>query len=375
MPMDADPATQYGRAMRGSRIQIAVVGGLLAAALLLTPAAQASFVDSTGSRVSAAPGEQNSITIVRSGSTATYTDTAGISALGAPNCVQNSTIQVTCTNVTSSLIISTGDGDDRIDVTTTGVTSVGVSGGDGNDVIDASKVVGALLGAFAGDGGNDAVTGSPGPDSLDIAVALATTPGPATSAGDDRLSAGGGADFVNAEGGADTVDAGDGDDIVSTIGPNASGVLDEDFAPDSIVCGGGTDRATLGQGDQVGADCETVGHHFACPAGGPACVCDGTITAAGRVGAGGSLASASKKKKRKRGPIVLGKSKTRLQPGETRGVTIELRPGSVNTALRGRNEIGAVMNLRTGKKKGKGKKGKAAAGPVTSKTVRFRLKR
>jgi Ca2+-binding RTX toxin-like protein len=274
-----------------------------------------------------------------------------------------------------------GDRDDTVTLavsTLAGFGGVNVSGGDGNDVIDASAVSasGQVANTYTGYAGNDTVIGGPVADGLDEFGTGLIGPGdpllPAdqilqvTSAGDDRLVAGGGNDRVNAIAGADNVEGGEGDDYINTVGVSSQNKPQDDGAVDSILCGGGSDTATLGPGDQVGADCELIGQFTVCPPGGPDCEGSAEVTVPGGAGSSAASAAGGGGKKVK----VLGKSKkTKVKAGRSKGVTIKLKASKVKSALGKRSEVRATMDLGLDKVKGN-----KTVGSVKRK-VRFKLKK
>ncbi len=169
-----------------------------------------------------------------------------------------------------SLIVGTsGNGQDEIDATGTGVP-VQFTAGSGNDMLIAGNAGGTLTGG----GGNDTLIGGTGNDSI------------IGGSGTDSIEGGGGSDYVTAGGGNDVIDgsfpmgsdqdvandpslignvtiiAGDGNDTIYTGAGNDS--LTAGKGDDFVLLGAGNDSVMLGDGNDsvsagVGDDTITAG--------------------------------------------------------------------------------------------------------------------
>jgi serralysin len=378
---------------RRSSIFAAAIAAAAAAVLLSVPTALASSMQGGGSPmqlfVTGQPGEVNQITVTVAGGETRITDSAGITALPG-FCNQDSPNQVTCAGPLDLVEVGAGDMDDRVELTVPqGAARAAIADGDaGNDVVDGSR---SGLGLeLTGSAGDDTVTGGPGDDLLNgegrPGVGEPFTPETlAANSGDpgnDHVAGGNGNDGINAKQGADVVDAGEGNDFIETLAsdPLSRGAPQDDGAVDVISCGGNTpgnglgpgppsrtDGAQVGQGDQVGADCEQVDQVAVCPAG---ATCVGTVTVTAPAGAGAASALASAAATKGGRQTTLGKSrKLRLHPGSNTIISITLRRKRVNAALGKRSQVAATMRfgldrVRKGNRVGRVKK-----------KVRFKLKR
>jgi Ca2+-binding RTX toxin-like protein len=204
--------------------------------------------------VTAAPGEDNSLTITQTASgftvdengAATMTSGAGCGAGPGPN-------TAACPGAgVSQLSITLGDADD--DVTVAAPTNAVILGGTGNDrleggggqdVVDGQDGVDTVLGGV----GDDTLTGGPGDDLLD--------PGPGGSADRDVLAGDEGTDAVSyglrttpvtvsKDGAANDGQANEGDNIGSDVERITGGV-----ANDAMGGGPGADFLDGGPGDDT----------------------------------------------------------------------------------------------------------------------------
>jgi Ca2+-binding RTX toxin-like protein len=349
--------------------------GALAVGMLIAPAA--SIASTAGPyAVVAGPGERNTITITNSGSTFTITDTAGVTADLVNGCSQDSPTQATCTTsaigvggLPAAPIIEAGDGDDRVQVNLSNMSTVPVNGGDGNDTLDASaNTAGETL---SGGAGNDNLIGGPRATSA------------SGDAGDDRISGGDGHDALRGGAGADTIDGGEGSDLIITLldpsgSSNPNNPADsDDNTVDTVTCGGNAppaallpgeagpnpnlppvDGAQTGQGDLVGADCEEVLAIVTCPTG----TCAGlpTVTTTAPAGAATAVASAAGNGQTQ----VLGRArrKVKVRKGQKLVVTVRMNRKSVKKALGKRSSLPARLGLQN------------RSGKNTGRKVRFKLK-
>lgn len=181
----------------------------------------------------AAAGAPNGVTVTRAGSTYTVTDPTTALTPGA-GCTTVTSRKVTCTGVTASAaLISTGDGNDSVNVVppitsivNTGVGDAIVRTGSGNDSIttgdgDAnvnsgggndSVTLGNGTNVVGTGTGNDNVTGGTGKDHVYL------------NDGDDIARTGAGDDIVVMGSGEDLVEAGEGNDTVDGQSPGADRV-------------------------------------------------------------------------------------------------------------------------------------------------------
>ena len=196
---------------------LAVACGLLLAAAL---PAQAAVVSSDGAtlRVSAAPGEVNTVTVTRdtpfgADPTLTVRDEGTAPVAAAPCTPTLDPSAVACpAGAVARADISLGDGDDA--VTMLAPLRMRAAGGPGTDVI-------------TGGAQNDTLTGD---------------------AGDDELAGGAGGDVIDGGTGDDDADGGAGDDRI----------VMRDRKSDTAVCGPGRDRVRAEVLDQLDMTCEVV---------------------------------------------------------------------------------------------------------------------
>ena len=182
-----------------------LAGGVAAMAMALAAApASAGRVAMSSAALTyfAATGETNDVTITRTSSGFTVTDT-GAAPTADPTslstCASTSATTVTCVvapgaNPKASAYLA--DGDDR--ATFVGNAVFNAQGGPGADTL----IGGSGVSTLHGDGGDDTLTGGPAADHLE--------PGD----GNDVVNAGGGDDLVVLETGASVVGGGDGSDTV-----------------------------------------------------------------------------------------------------------------------------------------------------------------
>ena len=201
---------------------------LLLFALAAPAAADAATatVETGALRVTAAPGEYNTIAISAVPGGLAVTDAGAPLTLGpgctTGTCLGATRIEADLNDGDDALTLSAdfpadlrgGSGNDSITVTALGVESTNLDGGDGDDTL-------------AGAGGADVIGGGPGNDTL------------AGGAGDDRIVGGSGGDSADGGAGADTI------------------VL-RDRETDTAVCGAGRDTVRAELLDQLDLACERV---------------------------------------------------------------------------------------------------------------------
>jgi Ca2+-binding RTX toxin-like protein len=242
----------------------------------------------TGSTLSyiARPGETNNVTITKSSTSFTITD-SGVSAIADADGSGGCTItgnRATCpTSGISQIRVDAGDGNDHVSVSgTTNATILGGSGaddlrgGDGKDSLDGSTGNDTLNGGanddtldggldddlLAGGSGNDLLTGYSGIDTADysaatsaVRVSLASSSSQSTGgAGTDTLS---GIENLNGGSGADTLTGSSGVNALNGNGGDDT-ITSRDTAADQVTCGAGADKATVDTRDIAAADCELV---------------------------------------------------------------------------------------------------------------------
>ena len=132
-----------------------------------------------------------------------------------------------------------------------GTTTGGRTGGAEQDRIHPG------IRTLVGSNGDDALTGSEGPETI-VGVAPAGTAGVAPGpAGDDRLHGAGGVDLLLGAAGADTLTGGTGlDSFIAGAGNDR--LFSRDASAESPSCGAGTDTVTADPADRPAADCEQV---------------------------------------------------------------------------------------------------------------------
>jgi hypothetical protein len=247
--------------------------------------------------VLALPGTAHAATLVKSGSTLTYTAApGGVSAvsLAVPNAAQPTTVRVSRAG-DGDPIQASGCGGAGDTFTCDGITRIVMSLGDGDDLADAGTFSGAVV--LDGGPGDDQLAGGAGPDTLiggpglDTATYVMRAPTPAASvslddvaddgvpgegdnyssdledvsilgrldvvpsgstligsAGPNELLTGPGNDLIVAGAGIDRVTADAGDDTIDV----------RDGFSDRVRCGPGSDSVTADTLDLIGADCEAV---------------------------------------------------------------------------------------------------------------------
>jgi RTX calcium-binding nonapeptide repeat (4 copies) len=335
-----------------NRTRLLLVGTVVAVALVFASPAAASMVSGQFSDEFAGdPGEENHVTITRTGGSLVITDTAGVTD-DSPNCNPDNPQQVTC----SLLFVHVALGDMNDELTATMPTRYGelvVSGGDGDDHIDLSGVGpddgtnpnGLTLVGVRGDAGNDTMIGSQGPTEFDQ-LCVGFNPCFDFDLGDDTMIGGPSHDILHGGRGSDFLDGRDGVDTLEGTRliypdepfPNRVDSA-QDNAVDTIFCGTPNpaqafdgDGVWAGAGDAVGIDCEQIQQSVLCPPTGA--LCDGTplISTRTTTAATGSVAAAAGKRRRK---VVLGRApeKIKLKSGKSGTVFIELRRKRVRRAI------------------------------------------
>jgi hypothetical protein len=260
----------------------------------------------------ALPGSAHAATLVKSGSTLTYTAAAG-RATDVTFSASGAAVDVMRVQGDADPIQATGCSGGPTSFSCPGIDRIVVGLGDGNDVAQVGTFGGVVIldggpgdDRLGGGGGNDTLTGGDGDDTLsggagadvlsggaglDAAtyVVIAATPAAAVSlddvandglpgegddfrsdiedvsilgqgvvtpsastligsAGPNELITGGGNDTIVAGAGLDRVTADAGDDVIDV----------RDGYSDRVRCGSGTDTVTADTLDLLGADCETV---------------------------------------------------------------------------------------------------------------------
>ena len=210
---------------------------LLVSLVVAAPAPAATVSAQNGVlRVSAGPGESNSITVsveARPGAAPLVAVAdEGAQPRAGTGCLRALTSQrVTCAAAgVAAVEVDAGDGADG--VAFLGPLAARLRGGDGDDVL----VSGAGADLVDGGAGNDVLGASAGDD-----VVLG---GP----GDDSLHGGEGADSLDGDRGRDSADGGGGDDSV----------LMRDRGADSVLCGVARDRVRAEVLDSLDFSCEQV---------------------------------------------------------------------------------------------------------------------
>ncbi|MCP2327444.1 Ca2+-binding RTX toxin-like protein [Hamadaea flava] len=162
-----------------------------------------------------------------------------------------------------TVVISTGSGDDRVEVRVDPATGeqvvTGQSGqwrfpgdlrlvlrtGGGDDTVTVAPGTSVRLTLVGGDGDDELHGG----DGHDVLYGLAGTDYLAGGAGDDRIFGGDGNDTAYGLAGADAIDGGDGRDYLD--GGHGADVLSGDDGGDVLVGGPGADRVSGGAGADV----------------------------------------------------------------------------------------------------------------------------
>src|SRR4051794_40014663 len=223
---------------------------------LAPPAAHASTasVDTGALRITAPPGEYNTIAISATPGGLAVSDDGAPLTLG-PGCAAG--VCAGATRIEADL----GDGDDQLSlyvslpadlrggagndiVTAPGAEAVTLDGGDGDDLLDAGT-------------GDDLLSGGPGDDTL------------AGDAGDDRIDGGTGTDRVDGGPGADaivlrdrladTATCGSARDTVRAAGaPGAAAIGLRARLADTATCGSARDTGRAEVLDQLDFTCERV---------------------------------------------------------------------------------------------------------------------
>lgn len=251
------------------RARLAVVAALAALAAVALPAAgaHAATIQSpdAGIVLTAAPGEQNDVTLVASPTTGmlrlserTVTLTAGF------GCTQVDSRTADCTPRGQPVTIDLGDGGDMLEVPGALDARVVVRGGDGNDLLLAYGAATTGLDGGSGDDhlfgglGADTLTGGPGTDDLRGDVVRDGRGGYVTSTtagGDDMFAGGPDTDSYAGGLGADTVSYADAVAPVTAVLPRPSeeggttpgpGGEGEGLPPDveGVIGGAGPDSLT-----------------------------------------------------------------------------------------------------------------------------------
>lgn len=184
-----------------------------------------------------------SLTITTNGTAATYTaDQVPDLVIWAKGGDDTVTADA---SVTVALLVSGGDGDDRI---TTGAGEDQVLGDAGNDAI----VTGAGADSVDGGPGNDKLDGGPGDNNLFGGDGDDTISG---GEGSDYVEGGAGDDSTTVAGGDDIVIGGDGNDNLMTAagldwvdGGSGNDVIDAGEGDDAVLAGDGKDRVLGGAG-------------------------------------------------------------------------------------------------------------------------------
>jgi hypothetical protein len=223
-------------------------GTALATAVLLTaPAARGATVsvEGTALTVRAAPGEDNTVLVERTGAMVFRVTDDGPAPTAGAGCGLSDPRSVVCAGLVTAATADLGDGDDAFSAIGLPLP-VTASGGEGADLL----VGGLEPDTLDGGPGDDGVSGSQGDDTLDGDAGddlLAGDTGADTVRGGDgadiadggrssgdRVDGGTGADLVKGGPGDDRVDGGPGDDALSPAGGD-----------DVLITGSGTDQVFL----------------------------------------------------------------------------------------------------------------------------------
>jgi hypothetical protein len=194
--------------------------------LLFAPAANAATatVDTGALRITAAPGEYNTIAISATPGGLAVSDDGAPLTLG-PGCAAG--VCAGATRIEADL----GDGDDELSLYVS--LPADLRGGAGNDIVAAPGAEAVTL-----DGGD-------GDDLLDAGT------------GDDLLSGGPGDDTLAGDAGDDRIDGGTGADRVDG-GPGADAIVLRDRLADTATCGSARDTVRAEVLDQLDFTCERV---------------------------------------------------------------------------------------------------------------------
>jgi hypothetical protein len=196
-------------------------------------------LDGTALTVTAAPGEDNVVSVEPDGLSGYSVFDDGAYITPGSGCFSLRQRAVFCQGLVLSVVVDAGDRDDIVaaDLESIPVT---LSGGAGRDLLEG----GASSDTLSGGLGQDTVLGGGGDDTL------------AGDEGGDWIEGGAGADDMRGGSGYDVLDGGSGDGDVVAGGPGAdlaSGGLGDDtvqggFGEDAIAAGGGTDSLMPGRG-------------------------------------------------------------------------------------------------------------------------------
>lgn len=421
--------------MKGGHASWAVAGALLLLGIAPGAAAAGTAGVAGGQVVNTpSPGEANNLVVTVEDDYVRVTESGpGATLTAAPGCMSDGSRRVRCERSSIQRIaLMGGDGDDTLanwtvypavldgqagtDVLFSGGGPDILNGGPGVDTVNYGYRTwpltvdpdGAADDGFAGEGDTvatdvESIVGGDGIDTL--------TGGP----GANRISGGAGADRLDGGSGADTLEGGAGADTIMSRETNA----------DSVSCGSESDTVVSDPSDTVAADCESVDAQnstvpvpaptfaplpasalggvdisgqpititldgralvlISCPAD-RTTACRGTVTiraaAAQRAGASVRLKNkvtdedrkTDKNKDTAKGEgtgRVLGKSRYRLQPGQSQKLGVKLSRNGRHRVLRGRR-VRCSVNvglLRAGGKVVSGRKVILKAPKRVAKTV------
>ena len=218
------------------------------------------FVEARGE-----PGEVNDMTTRPGEDGVILSDSAGIRTTD-PACRSLSPTEVTCSGDGGLLY-----GEDGNDTLRDGgmPNEFRAEGGPGDDTIVAGSTDAIVYGdapTVRATDGDDTIVGSSSTRPLNPDV-----PG---DAGNDTLLGGAGDDIAQAVRGSDLADGGEGNDWL--IGTDTDIAVD-DGNSDTLACGAGTDRVSIGDKDKVRVGCETLEARLYCT-GVKTCKATGTLT-------------------------------------------------------------------------------------------------
>lgn len=334
-----------------SRIRV-LIGALgLIAIAIGVPGAIASQIGFGG--YIAGSGETNQLTVTSNPGTGayTYTDT-GVATIGylpdAAGCVVAGN-QATCPT-RPGIFIDLKDGNDSLDLRSSGSAYTFVSGGPGNDHLisgpggsdlvggtsdgtvitygelgtgdDVLESVGGFADRFHPGDGNDTLIGSGDRDNLFGDLGNDTVIG---GAGPDQIDTFGIDIGLSVREGSDTLEGGPGNDTFS-------GVEQRVNAADVISCGEGDDLAEFGPSDSVSGDCEVVRQFVLCPASAfGQCAISAAVTTAGATPPSAAAAASAAAK---RGTRLSEVVRLQIRPGAKKGIRLKLDRKAVKRVLR-----------------------------------------